>query len=68
MKEHFLTARDYDLASTLGSGRPSMGIQSGAWEGVNGQHWVRLSQMAGGIHAERRLPVQDWTGSLTICN
>lgn len=58
----FLPLKDYDLASTLTSGQAFRWRQAGeGWEGVIGQHWVRLAQGPEGIHAVTAKPVDDWT-------
>ena len=47
-----IAARDYDLAATLTSGQAFRWTRrEGAWEGVVGSRWVRLSQRDGGIEA-----------------
>src|SRR5688572_9419253 len=45
--------RDYDLAATLTSGQAFRWKEiNGGWEGVIGEHWVRLTQDCDGIDAE----------------
>jgi N-glycosylase/DNA lyase len=70
--EVLIPIRDYDLDATLSSGqafrwrparedephRPASG--SCSWEGVIGQHWVRLRATPGGISAEIAEPVPHW--------
>ena len=52
---------NYDLAATLTSGQAFRWSPSGnAWEGVIGEHWVRLRQEAGQITAETATPGGDW--------
>jgi N-glycosylase/DNA lyase len=53
LREHLFAVRDYDLAATLSSGQAFRWKETdGAWEGVIGQHWVRLRQVPEGIRAE----------------
>ncbi|HEV2693973.1 MAG TPA: DNA glycosylase [Verrucomicrobiae bacterium] len=59
--ETFLPVRDYDLAATLDSGQVFRWQREGdAWTGVLGQHFLRLTQKADGIHAQAAAPVADW--------
>jgi len=59
--ETFLPVRDYDLAATLDSGQVFRWQRNGdAWEGILGQHFLRLTQKADGIHARAAAPVTDW--------
>ena len=56
-----LFARGYDLAATLDSGQVFRWQQNGdSWNGVIGKHFVRLTQLANGIHATTAAPVADW--------
>jgi N-glycosylase/DNA lyase len=56
-----IAVQDYDLGSTLASGQAfRWTFRDGAWEGVIGTHWVRLSQKPHGIEAETAQPVPDW--------
>lgn len=49
---------DYDLAATLTSGQVfRWRLIEGGWEGVIGQHWVRLTQIPDSIEAETAVPV-----------
>jgi N-glycosylase/DNA lyase len=53
LREHLFAVRDYDLAATLSSGQAFRWKErDGAWEGVVGEHWVRLRQAPEGIRAE----------------
>ena len=57
----FLPAHDYDLAATLTSGQAfRWELREGWWEGVIGEHWVRLRSRAGGIAAETCAQQDDW--------
>ena len=59
--EILLPVRDYDLAATLDSGQVFRWRQNGnSWEGIVGEHFVRLTQTPGGIRAETAAPVADW--------
>jgi N-glycosylase/DNA lyase len=53
--------RDYDLAATLESGQAFRwkGIDGG-WNGIIGNHWVRLRADEFSITAETAAPVSDW--------
>jgi N-glycosylase/DNA lyase len=56
-----IPVKDYDLAATLASGQAfRWKFQEGGWEGVIGNHWVRLSQKPGGIEARTAEPVPEW--------
>lgn len=56
-----LRVRDYDLAATLDSGQAFRWQEvHGGWNGVIGEHWVRLTQTPEGIHAEAAVPVKSW--------
>ena len=59
--ELLIPVRDYDLAATLISGQAFRWrlIEAG-WEGVIGQHWLRLKQVPGAIAAETQGPVSNW--------
>jgi N-glycosylase/DNA lyase len=59
--EILLPVRDYDLAATLDSGQVFRWWQNGnAWDGVLGEHFIRLTQTERGIHANTAAPVADW--------
>jgi len=59
--EILLPVRDYDLAATLDSGQVFRWRQYGdSWEGIVGEHFVRLTQTHDGIRAETALPVANW--------
>ena len=54
--------REYDLNITLLSGQAfCWKLVDEAWEGVIGNHWVRLRLTEGGIAAVLAKPVRDWT-------
>ncbi len=54
--------REYDLNITLISGQAfCWQLIDEAWEGVIGNHWVRLRLTEGGIAAVLAKPVRDWT-------
>jgi N-glycosylase/DNA lyase len=54
-------AENYDLAATLTSGQAFRWRHvDGAWEGVVGGRWVRLSQDENRIHAETSVDAGDW--------
>jgi N-glycosylase/DNA lyase len=56
-----LPTRDFDLSATLNSGqafRWHPGLDG--WEGVVGEHWVRLRAVPEGIEAEAAVPQADW--------
>jgi len=54
--------REYDLNITLLSGQAfCWQLVDEAWEGVIGNHWVRLRLTEGGIAAVLAKPVRDWT-------
>jgi N-glycosylase/DNA lyase len=58
----FLPIRDYNLALTLTSGQAFRWQPCpGGWEGVIGQHWVRLRARPEGIEAETAGPVMEWS-------
>jgi N-glycosylase/DNA lyase len=60
--EIFLPARDYDLAATLDSGQAFRWWPEGdSWNGILGNHFLRLTQKPEGILAETATPVNDWT-------
>ncbi|HEX4266232.1 MAG TPA: DNA glycosylase [Verrucomicrobiae bacterium] len=53
--------RDYDLAATLESGQAfRWKFIDGGWNGVLGNHWVRLRADEFSITAETAAPVSDW--------
>lgn len=53
--------RDYDLAATLESGQAfRWELAGGGWNGVVGNHWVRLRADEFSISAEAAQPVADW--------
>jgi len=59
--EILLPVRDYDLAATLDSGQAfRWRQQDDSWTGIIGNHAVRLSQKAEGIHAATTTPVENW--------
>ena len=52
---------NYDLAATLTSGQAFRWSSSGnTWDGVIGEHWIRLRQEPGQITAETATPGEDW--------
>jgi len=54
--------RDYDLAATLSSGQAFRWTLAGEyWEGIVGQHWVRLKCLPDAILAQTAVPVSDWS-------
>jgi N-glycosylase/DNA lyase len=54
-------ATDYDLAATLTSGQAfRWRLQPGGWEGVIGNHWVRLTMQQNAIHATTARKVKSW--------
>jgi len=56
---------DYDLAATLTSGQAfRWQLRDGWWEGVIGEHWVRLQQRDHGIAAETPTKQRDWSWML----
>jgi N-glycosylase/DNA lyase len=56
-----LRVQDYDLAATLDSGQSFRWREChGGWNGVIGEHWVRLTQAPEGIRAEVAAPVGNW--------
>lgn len=60
-RHRFFPVRNYDLAATLDSGQAFRWEQcDDAWEGIIGQHWVRLRSRDEGIQAETAAPVADW--------
>jgi N-glycosylase/DNA lyase len=59
--EILLPVIDYDLAATLDSGQAFRWQQKdNHWQGVLGEHFVRLKQVGGGIHAKTVEKVDDW--------
>ena len=61
VRQSFLVS-DYDLAATLSSGQAFRWRNvDGAWEGVIGKHWVRLTQLPEGILAESLNDGKDWS-------
>ena len=60
--EHLFPVADYDLTATLTSGQAFRWKNiNGAWEGVIGKRWVRLTQNPQGIIAESSPGNDDWT-------
>ncbi|MFN7140663.1 MAG: DNA-3-methyladenine glycosylase family protein [Limisphaerales bacterium] len=60
--QQYFPVCDYDLAATLTSGQAFRWRAEGeAWEGVIGNHWVRLHQESQGISATAVGKVQEWT-------
>jgi N-glycosylase/DNA lyase len=56
-----LRALNYDLAATLSSGQVFRWQERpDGWQGVVGEHWVRLTQVPEGIRAETAVPVKNW--------
>jgi N-glycosylase/DNA lyase len=56
-----LRVQNYDLAATLNSGQAFRWQEHrGGWQGVIGEHEVRLVQIPEGIHAEVAAPVKNW--------
>lgn len=52
---------DYDLAATLASGQAFRWSRAGdAWDGIIGEHWVRLRQAPQEIVAETTRPPGNW--------
>ena len=61
MAKILLRVRDYDLAATLDSGQVfRWREQNGAWTGVVGENFTRLTQTCEGIFAETAAPQKDW--------
>jgi N-glycosylase/DNA lyase len=61
MAKILLRVRDYDLAATLDSGQVfRWREQNGAWTGVVGENFTRLTQTREGIFAETAAPQKDW--------
>lgn len=61
MNERCFELVDYDLAATLASGQAfRWRLKNGGWEGVIGQHWVRLEQKSGQVRAVTGVAVKDW--------
>lgn len=61
MTEIVLPTADYDLAATLCSGQAfRWNLLGDGWESVIGSHWVRLTPVAGGIHAATWPEVTEW--------
>jgi len=59
--EILLRVYDYDLAATLDSGQVFRWQEhNGGWNGVIGEHRVRLTQRRNGIRAKTTGPVQNW--------
>ena len=57
-----IPVRDYDLTATLASGQAFRWRQVGdAWEGIIGDHWVRLKSHEQTIIAEAANRVTEWT-------
>ena len=60
-QEILLPVRDYDLAASLDSGQVfRWRLVGNSWHGVIGNHSIRLTQTADGIHAITAAPVNDW--------
>jgi len=56
-----IPVRDYDLTATLMSGQAFRWRKMGdAWEGVIGNHWVRLTAQPNAIHAKAAERITDW--------
>lgn len=52
---------NYNLAVTLNSGQAfRWELHDGAWEGIVGGRWIKLSQEENGILAETASPVSEW--------
>lgn len=61
LSERVFSVRDYDLAATLDSGQAFRWRHSdGAWTGVIGRRWVRLTVANGRISAQTAGVVADW--------
>lgn len=59
--EILLPVRNYDLAATLDSGQVFRWQQvENSWQGVIGNHSVRLTQTENGIHAATAATVESW--------
>jgi N-glycosylase/DNA lyase len=59
--ELLLPVCNYDLAATLDSGQAFRWQKSGDdWHGILGNHFVRLKQVEGGIHARTVEKVDNW--------
>jgi N-glycosylase/DNA lyase len=59
--ETLLPVQHYDLAGTLDSGQVfRWRHQDGTWQGIIGNHCVRLTQTPEGIHARAAAPVDNW--------
>ena len=55
------TIRDYNLAATLESGQAfRWNFIDGGWNGIIGNHWVRLRADDFSITAEAAQPISDW--------
>jgi N-glycosylase/DNA lyase len=53
--------RDYDLAATLESGQAfRWNFINGGWNGIIGNHWVRLRADDFSLTAEAAQPISDW--------
>ena len=60
--QFIIPVRDYDLAATLSSGQAFRWRYVGdAWEGVIGEHWVRLKAEPEAICAEAAERISDWS-------
>lgn len=56
-----LSAPDYDLAATLGSGQVFRWFpRHDAWEGILGDQWIRLRPTASGLEAETMASEPRW--------
>lgn len=61
MKEKCFQVTDYDLAATLACGQAfRWRLKEGAWEGVIGSNWVRLSPNENGFKAQVAQDISDW--------
>lgn len=61
LNETFFPVQNYDLSATLTSGQAfRWRFVDGAWQGVIGEQWVRLSEVPGGIAARTATPMADW--------
>src|SRR6266850_121307 len=59
--ELLIPVRCYDLAATLTSGQAfRWRFVDGRWEGIIGEHWVRLKNAPDAIVAQTAIPVSNW--------
>src|SRR5258705_1204709 len=59
--EWLIPVQCYDLAATLSSGQAfRWRYVDGSWEGVIGNHWVRLRNLPDAILAQTAVSVADW--------